>query len=112
VGRMTTNGRIIIYVPGSPKGGFHGTEKIRKAACRIAERLKLEVEVIQRFDLSSVWVYFESCEGELIPIYFDYGLHRQEEEVYAKIRNMMFVLSFHPKFSDLKPIREDVIRIS
>jgi hypothetical protein len=112
VSNMLSNGKLLIYAPNETRMVFHEIEKVKSAAYRIARRLNLGVEVIQRIDLKSIWVYFESCNGELVPIYFNYGLSRREEEVYAKIRNMMFVLSFHPKFSGLKSIREEVIGLS
>jgi len=109
---MNSNGKILIYTPTGSNGNFDGVKNVENAANKIARRLKLKVETIQRTDLSSVWVYFESHDGQLIPVYFNYWSKCQEEEAYAKIRNMMFVLSFHPKFSDLKSIRKDVIRPS
>lgn len=109
---MSSNGKILIYTPDSSNGDFSGIRNVRNAAYKIARRLNLGVEVVRRRDLSSVWVYFESYDGQLIPVYFNYWLDCQEEEVYTKIRNMMFVLSFHPRFRDLKAIRQDVIGLS
>ncbi len=105
---MSSNGKILIYAPNG-NGSFGGVRNVRSAAEKIARRLKLGVEVIQREDLSSVWVYFENYDGQLVPIYFNYWLNCPADEVYMKIRNMMFVLSFHPKFRGLRSIRREVM---
>ena len=105
---MSSNGKILIYAPNN-SDGFDGVKSIESAASKIAKRLKLGLEVIQRADLNSVWVYFESCDGQLIPVYFNYWPDCREEEVYMKIRNMMFVLSFHPRFGGLRPIRREIM---
>ena len=104
------NGKILVYAPSSPDGS--SLRAVRAATDKIAKILRLEVEFIDRRDLKSVHVYYESVEGELIPVYFDYGRDKHEKEVYESVRNMMFVLSFHPKFSSLKPIRKVVIEPS
>ena len=108
---MSSNGKILIYAPNNP-GDFGGVKNIENAASKIAKRLKLGLEIIQRTDLNSVSVYFESCDGQLIPVYFNYWPDRPEEEVYMKIRNMIFVLSFHPRFDSLRPIRREIMEPS
>jgi len=105
---MSSNGKILIYAPNN-SSGFDVVKNIENAASKIAKRLKLGLEIIQRADLNSVWVYFESCDGQLIPVYFNYWPDCPEEEVYMKIRNMMFVLSFHPRFGGLRPIRREIM---
>ena len=106
---MSSNGKILIYAPNSSDVGFSGVKNVKSAATKIAKRLKLGVEVIQREDLTSIWVYFENRDGQLVPVYFNYWPDCPEEEVYLKIRNMMFVLSFHPRFRSLKSIRREVM---
>lgn len=105
---MSSNGKILIYAPNS-SNGFDEVRNVENAAGKIAKRLKLGLEVIQRADLNSVWVYFESRDGQLIPVYFNYWSNRSEEEIYMKIRNMMFVLSFHPRFDSLRSIRQEIM---
>ena len=107
---MSTRGKILVYAPDN--NGFIGIKSVENAANKIARRLKLGLEIIQRADLKSVWVYFESCDGQLIPVYFNYWPDCSEEEVYMKIRNMMFVLSFHPRFNGLKSIRREIMEPS
>ncbi|RLI21470.1 hypothetical protein DRO54_03620 [Candidatus Bathyarchaeota archaeon] len=105
---MSSNGKILIYAP-NDNGGLNEIKNVKNAAEKIARRLKLGVEVIRRDNLSSVWVYFENYDGQLIPIYFNYWLKCPIDEVYTKIRNMMFVLSFHPKFRGLRSIRREIM---
>ena len=105
---MSSNGKILIYAPNN-SNGFKGVKNVENAASKIAKRLKLGLEVIQRAGLNSVWVYFKSCDGQLIPVFFNYRPDCPEKEVYMKIRNMMFVLSFHPRFGGLRVIRREVM---
>jgi len=104
-------GKLLIYAPDLPFR-CRRLEAVRTAAERVAEKLRLGVELVSDRGLSQIHVYYRSVCGELIPLYRDRGGNEGEKDVYFAIRNMMFVLSFHPKFSVLKPIREEVARLS
>ena len=67
---MSTRGKILVYAPGN--NSFIGIKSVENAANKIARRLRLGLEISQRAELKSVWVYFESCDGQLIPVYFNY----------------------------------------
>ncbi len=102
------NGKFLIYAPAS---GNLDVNTVKTAAVRLARKLGMKVELVSSFNLKSIYVYYENSEGELIPVYFDYGMKKREKDVYVKLRNMLFVLSFHPKFSNLKSIRKEVAGI-
>jgi hypothetical protein len=59
-----------------------------------------------------IYVYYKSGEDEPIPVYCSNGDESDQKEVCAKLRNMMFVLSFHPKHSGLKRFRKEIMLFS
>jgi len=76
--------------------------------------LNLDFEII-RFDRASspIYIYYEEFDGdEPIPLYCDEGKISGLEEISSKLRNMMFVLSFHPKHSALREIRKEILKLS
>jgi hypothetical protein len=83
------------------------------AAEETARRLNLGFEVVRfRKVFSQIYVYYEDGDGEPIPIYCDGGKAFGMQEICAALRNMMFVLSFHPKHSALKQVRKEIIGLS
>jgi len=106
-------GKLMVYastnVPGRER-----LESVRSAAKETAKRLNLDFEVV-KFDRASspIYVYYEECAGdEPIPLYCDEGKMSGLEEISSKLRNMMFVLSFHPKHHALREIRKDLLKLS
>jgi hypothetical protein len=81
---------------------------VGSAVSRIADSLEVETELSGGKKLLSIYVYYRSDAGEEIPVYCDWGKSWEEDEVYQAIRNMMFVLSFHPRHLDLRSIRRKV----
>ncbi len=89
-------------------------DSVRTAAKDTAKRLNLDFEII-RFERASspIYVYYEENDDEEpIPLYCDEGKISGLEEISNKLRNMMFVLSFHPKHSALKEIRKELLKLS
>ena len=106
-------GKLMVYastvVPGKNR-----LESVRTAAKETAKRLNMDFEMV-RFDRASspIYVYYEECDGdEPIPLYCDEGKMSNLEEISSKLRNMMFVLSFHPNHSALKEIRKEILKLS
>jgi tRNA U34 2-thiouridine synthase MnmA/TrmU len=92
------------------KKRFHS---VRAATEKTAKHLKMDFEVVKfqkRF--SQIYVYYENGEGEPVPIYCDDGKTSDLQEICATLRNMMFVLSFHPKNSALRQQRKELMRLS
>ncbi len=78
-----------------------------------AKRLNLDFEVVKfGRGASQIYVYYENGDEEPVPLYCDegkmYGLH----EICSTLRSMMFVLSFHPKHSALRQLRNEIIGLS
>ena len=106
-------GKLMVYAStGAP--GRKRLEYVRTAAKETAKRLNLDFEIV-RFDRasSSIYVYYEECDGdEPIPLYCDEGKISDLEEISGKLRNMMFVLSFHPRHSALREMRKEILKLS
>jgi hypothetical protein len=106
-------GKLMVYAStGVPKG--KRLDSVRTAAKETAKRLNLDFEVVRLDRASSpIYVYYEDNEGdEPIPLYCDGGKISGLEEISGKIRNMMFVLSFHPNHSVLKGMRSELLKLS
>jgi len=107
-----SNGKLLVYA-----SNFRFRERRFKsvsiAAEKMAKLLRLNVEVItfkERF--APIYVYYKNGEEQPIPIYCDKGEKANTQEICTALRNMMFVLSFHPKHSALRRMREEIMRFS
>jgi len=105
-------GKLMVYAStGIPRG--KRLESVRTAAKETAKQLNLDFEIV-RLDRapSPIYVYYEENDGdEPIPLYCDEGKMSGLEEISGKIRNMMFVLSFHPNHSVLKGMRSELLKL-
>jgi hypothetical protein len=106
------NGKLLVYA-----SSFASFEKrlkpVSSAAEKMAKLLKLNVEVVKfRKKFTPIYVYYKEGEDEPIPIYCDNSEGSDMQQVYKVLRNMMFVLSFHPKHSALRSIRKEVMQFS
>ena len=83
------------------------------AAERMARLLNLGFEIKTfRRSFAPIYVYYETGEDEPIPLYCCKNGPSDTDEVYERLRNMMFVLSFHPKHRSLIPIRKEIMQFS
>jgi hypothetical protein len=106
-------GKLMVYAStGSPRG--KRLESVRTAAKETAKRLNLDFEIVRLERASSpIYVYYEeSNRDEPIPLYCDEGKISNLEEISGKLRNMMFVLSFHPNHSVLREMRKEILKLS
>ena len=88
-------------------------QSVRTATEKTAKLLNLNFEMIRfRKSFSQIYVYYENGDDEPIPIYCDEGKAYDLQEICATLRNMMFVLSFHPKHSALRQARKAIIALS
>ena len=101
------NGKFLIYTSRFSSQG-NRLRVVGSAVAKVAKALSLSVEVASTKKILSVYVYYRNENGEEIPIYCDWGKNWGEEDVYKAIRNMMFVLSFHPEHSNLQGIRKEM----
>jgi hypothetical protein len=106
------SGKLLVYA-----SGFSSREKrfscVSVAAERMARLLKISFEVVTLGEEATpIYVYYKNGQEEPIPIYCDKGEEVTMKEVYAVLRRMMYVLSFHPRHSTLKAMRNEIIQLS
>jgi hypothetical protein len=109
---MENTGKLLLYAStGLPSRKRF--ESVHSATKETAKKLNLDFELV-RFDRTAtpIYVYYEENNSEPIPLYCDEGKAAGLEEISNTIRNMMFVLSFHPKHSELARMRSELLKFS
>lgn len=105
---QSCNGKLLVYASSVAQSGTR-LQSVSVAAEKIAKLLNLPMEVVTfREEFNPIYVYYKNGEEEPIPIYCHKGGEFNMQKIYKTLRNMMFVLSFHPKHSALKQIRNEV----
>jgi hypothetical protein len=95
-------GKLMVYAS-TQTSSRERLDSVRAATEETAKRLNLDFEVVRVERASSpIYVYYEESDGEPIPLYCDEGKKSGLDEISGKIRNMMFVLSFHPHHAALR----------
>ena len=106
------NGKLLVYASSFVSHGKQ-LKSVSIATEKMAKLLKLNVEIVTfREKFAPIYVYYKNGDEEPIPIYCNKNGESSIKEVYKTLRNMMFVLSFHPKHSALKHIRKEVMLFS
>lgn len=105
------NGKLFVYA------SFASRRKkltpVKVAAEKIARHLRLSFEVKTfRKKFEPIYVYYKNGDEEPIPIYCVGDEQSSIEEICTALRNMMFVLSFHPKNSTLRQVRKEIMQFS
>lgn len=106
------NGKLLIYT-----SSIHSHQTrlriVGSAARKIAQSLGLDLEIIRFRNYSStIHVYYKNGNDDEIPLYSAKDEVLNEETVYKALRNMIFVLSFHPRYPGLKKIQREVMKLS
>jgi len=108
----SSNGKLLVYASSFTSQKMR-LKTVSIAAEKTAKLLRLNVEVITfRKKFKLIYVYYQNSEEEPIPIYCDKGGKSSIHEIYRALKNMIFVLSFHPRHSTLKRIRKEIMRFS
>ncbi|MEM3672679.1 MAG: hypothetical protein QW468_00415 [Candidatus Bathyarchaeia archaeon] len=95
-------GKLLVYASHLELQGKR-VDSVKAAARRAAESLNLDVEVVPfREKTPLIYVYYSNDSNDLVPLYCDRGEKSAVEEIYGVLRNMLFVLSFHPKHLALR----------
>lgn len=106
------NGKLLVYASSFSRRQSR-LRPVSLAAEKVAKLLKVDVEVKTfRKRFTPIYVYYKNGDEEPIPLYCNNGEDPNVQEIYTALRNMMFVLSFHPKHSALKQIRNEIMRVS
>ncbi len=105
-------GKLLVYASNGASRRRR-LKSISEAAGKTAKKLKLDLEIITlKNQASAIYVYYKNGDEEPVPLYCDKNQNPSVENVCNALRSMMFVLSFHPKYSALKKIRKEIIRFS
>ena len=107
-----SNGMLFVYA-----SAFTCRQKRLKpvsvATEKMARLLKLNFEIKTfRKRFTPIYVYYKNGDEEPIPIYCNNKNQSDIQEIYTALRNMMFVLSFHPRHSALRHIRKEIMQFS
>ncbi len=104
-------GRLTVHASaGSSSRGR--LQSVCTAAEEMAKRLNLNFEMVKQAGAGQIYVYYEDGVYDPIPLYCDEGKSGNLEEISSRIRNMIFVLSFHPKYGTLKHVRQTLFTMS
>jgi hypothetical protein len=106
-------GKLSVYASSFELHGKRA-RSVKAAAKKLAEFLNMDLEVVPfREKTQLIYVYYNNGGDESVPIYCDKGGKSAVEEIYAALRNMMFVLSFHPRHLALRrQMRKMVMQLS
>jgi hypothetical protein len=103
------NGKLLIYTP-QTMDRQERLKAIKSAASKIAEPLKLQIQIIPLTKKFPTYVYYmREDDPEKIPIYCDSQKTQREKEIYQSMKTILFTLSFHPKHSALLTARKKML---
>ena len=102
-------GKLIIY-SSSASSHDQGLISVKTATEKLAHQLNLDFEMVKQTNgVNQIYVYYENGNDDPIPLYCNEGKCDDKEEICEKLRNMIFVLSFHPKHTALKHVRSEIM---
>ena len=89
----SSKGKFLICIP-RLSGGKGRFRVVARAVVRIAEMLEKDVEVSNRRNVMSVWVYYKDKGRKESLLYSDWGKDWSEDEVFRTLRSMAYTLSY------------------
>jgi hypothetical protein len=102
----------LVYASNFELGGKR-LQSISVAAQKIGRLLKLPIHVVTfRDEFDPIYIYYKNGDNSPIPLYCDKEGETDVEKIYRVLRNMIFVLSFHPAHSALISIRKEAMQFS
>jgi hypothetical protein len=97
----------------NPNSATHRLQSVKSATEEMAKQLKLDFEIVRQTQgPSPIYVYYGYGNDEPIPLYCDEGKTGDPKDISSKIKNMIFVLSFHPRHQALRQAREALLTFS
>ena len=99
------NGKFILYASAFSEQNERLTT-VGQAVARIAENLGAEIEIVQRMNVLSIFVYYKKGGREEVPVYCDWGKNLSVDDVYYSVWSVVYALSFHPEYTFLQTIRK------
>jgi len=105
------SGRLMVYASAETSSRKR-LLSVKSAAEKMAQQLNLGFEFVrQTRGCSPIYVYYENGYDDPIPIYCDEGKKGDFADISSRLRNMIFVLSFHPKHAALKQVRKALVAL-
>ncbi|MBX5321548.1 MAG: hypothetical protein QHH12_00200 [Candidatus Bathyarchaeota archaeon] len=105
-------GKLLVYAS-NQTSCRRRLKTVSTAVEKTARTLKLDVEVLTlKSKRAPIYVYYKDGDEEPVPLYCDKNKEHDTEQVCRALRSMIFVLSFHPKYSALRKIRRKIIQFS
>ncbi|MGB9740612.1 MAG: hypothetical protein ACP5IM_05345 [Candidatus Bathyarchaeia archaeon] len=106
------NGKLLVYA-----SSFAFRERRLKSVsmtvARIAKLLNLDFELVAfKGRFKPIYVYYENGGDEPVPLYCNKNGKFKPHDVCSALKSMMFVLSFHPRYSALRRMRSEIMRLS
>jgi hypothetical protein len=106
-----SDGKLLIY-SSSLASSEKRLKPVSMATQKMAKLLKLNFEVVFFGEkVTPIYVYYKNGDEEPIPVYCNKGEKVDAHEIYTALRNMMFVLSFHPRHSTLRHMRKEIMQL-
>lgn len=105
-------GKLLVY---ASSFAFNGKrlKSVSTTVARVARLLNLDFEVVAfKGKFKPIYVYYKNGEEEPVPLYCDRDGRVKPSSVLSALKSMMFVLSFHPRYSALKRIRKKIMKLS
>jgi len=107
-----SNGKLLVYTSTSALRARR-LKPVSLAVEKMAKVLKANVEVVTfRKRFIPIYVYYKDGEEEPIPIYCNNDGEPDLHDVCTALKNMMFVLSFHPRHTSLRQMRKEIMQFS
>jgi hypothetical protein len=107
-----SDGKLLVY---ASTFAFHEKrlKSVNATVARIAKLLNLDFEVVAfKGKFKPIYVYYKNGEDEPVPLYCEKDGKVKPSTVLSALKSMMFVLSFHPRYSSLKRMRSEIMRLS
>ncbi len=93
---LSDRGRLMICIPRFSKVDGR-LRTVGRAVVRIAEGLGADIEVSQKKNVLSIWVYYKKDGEEEVPVYFDWDRDWNEDAVLHTIASKLYGLSPYPE---------------
>lgn len=105
-------GKLVVYAS-NLASCLKRLQSVSVAAEKAAKALNLDLEIVTLGDkVAPIYIYYKDGDEEPVPLYCDRNQESTVEKVCSALKSMMFVLSFHPKYSALRKIRKEIMRFS
>jgi hypothetical protein len=105
-------GKLLVY-SSTASSRNRRLDAIKAVIEKMAQQLNMDFEMVEQVKgATQTYVYYENGNEEPVPLYCDEGKTDDLQQICAKLKNMMFVLSFHPKHTALKQVRSSIMTFS